>query len=72
MEKIYTPEQIAEILQLDIKTIQKWLREGKIRAKKLGREWRVPDSALHDFWNSSPDNTSRKRDHTQEQVERKN
>lgn len=46
MEKLYTPEEAAEILQVHPYTIRKWLRAGKIQGKKFGRVWRIPESAL--------------------------
>ena len=35
MEKYYTVDQIAELLTLHPKTIQRYIREGKIIAKKV-------------------------------------
>ena len=36
-----TPSQIAERLQLQERTVTRWLRTGYLRGFKLGREWRV-------------------------------
>lgn len=46
MEKLYTPEEAAELLQVHPNTLRKWLREGKIAGKKFGRIWRIPESEL--------------------------
>ena len=46
MEKIYTPEEIAERLQVQERTVYGWLRSGKLRGSKLGRLWRIRE---HDF-----------------------
>jgi excisionase family DNA binding protein len=35
--KYYTVEQIAEMLQIHPKTIQRYIREGKLRANKIER-----------------------------------
>jgi excisionase family DNA binding protein len=39
--KYYTVEQIAEMLQIHPKTIQRYIREGKLRANKIGKAWRI-------------------------------
>lgn len=48
-EKVYTPREIAEHFKVSIKVIQKWIREGKLKAIRLGNVWRVPESALQEF-----------------------
>ena len=45
-ERLYTTEQAAEILQISPVTLGDWLRAGRIRGVKLGRVWRIPESAL--------------------------
>lgn len=45
-EVLYTKEQAAEILNVSPLTLGNWLRSGKIRGVKLGRVWRIPESAL--------------------------
>jgi len=46
---MYTVHELAEILSLHPKTVQRFLREGKIKATKIGREWRVQKEDLRDF-----------------------
>lgn len=50
-QKLRTPRQVAEQLQLQPRTITKWCREGKIDAVKVGRVWRIvaPQEA-HGIW----------------------
>ena len=45
-EKFYTVEEAAEELKISARTLGDWLRAGKIRGVKVGRLWRVPESAL--------------------------
>ena len=40
-EKFYTIDQIAEILGMHHKTIRKFITEGKLRANKVGKQWRI-------------------------------
>lgn len=44
--KMYTPEQVAEALQLSKNTIYDLISKGDIVAKKLGRVYRIPASSL--------------------------
>lgn len=49
MEKYYSPEEIAARFNLKPPTIRKWIREGKLRAFKMGSLWRIPEEALQEF-----------------------
>jgi len=44
--KSYTPEQVAEILQLSKNTIYTLIGRGEIVAKKIGKVYRIPSTAL--------------------------
>lgn len=48
-EKFYTPKQVAAILQIHQYTVLKWIREGKLKALKLGRVYRTCESDLSIF-----------------------
>jgi len=48
-EKLYTVEEAAGTLSISPLTLTKWLRTGKIRGVKLGRVWRIPESALEEL-----------------------
>jgi excisionase family DNA binding protein len=45
----YTVEQVADLLSLHPKTVQRYIREGKLRATKLGKGWRVAGHDLSVF-----------------------
>ena len=51
-ETYYTVEQIANMLDIHPKTIQRYIREGKLRAVKLGKSWRVTGHDLSTFTES--------------------
>lgn len=53
MDKYYTVEQIAELLAMHPKTIQRYIREGKLRASKVGKGWRVTGHDLSVFTESA-------------------
>jgi len=48
-EKLLTPEQVAERLQVTERTVYGWLRRGKLPALKLGRLWRIRPDDLETF-----------------------
>lgn len=54
-ETYYTVEQIAQMLQMHPKTVQRYIREGKLRAVKVGKGWRVSGHDLSVFTESAPE-----------------
>lgn len=44
--KAYTPEQVAEMLQLSRNTVYGLISRGEIIAKKLGKVYRIPSSSI--------------------------
>ena len=48
-ETYYTVEQIARMLQMHPKTVQRYIREGKLRAIKVGKGWRIGGHDLSVF-----------------------
>ncbi len=53
-ETYYTVEQISELLQMHPKTVQRYIREGKLRAVKVGKAWRVGGHDLSLFTETVP------------------
>jgi excisionase family DNA binding protein len=45
-ETIYTPEQVATMLQLSKNTVYDLIGRGELVAKRFGRVYRVPASSL--------------------------
>lgn len=48
-EKYYTVAQISEMLKIHPKTIQRYIREGKLLANKIGKSWRITGHNLSVF-----------------------
>lgn len=44
--KAYTPEQVADMLQLSKNTVYTLISRGEIVAKKIGKVYRISSSAL--------------------------
>lgn len=51
MDRFYTCEEIAEIYGVKITTVWAWIREGKLKAMKLGKNYRISKEALPEFEN---------------------
>src|SRR6056297_1356505 len=52
-KEYYTVQQIAQLLDLHEKTVQRYIREGKIKAQKVGKSWRVAKENLDTFTGKS-------------------
>ncbi len=48
-EKLLTPVDVANRLQVDERTVTQWLRKGQLRGFKVGKEWRVSVKDLEAF-----------------------
>jgi len=53
-EKYYSVDQIAALLKMHPKTIQRYIRECRLKANKLGKNWRVSGHDLSVFLEGSP------------------
>lgn len=49
MEKLYTIEELTKLLTVTARTIYNYIYEGKLTAIKMGKYWRVTQSALDAF-----------------------
>ncbi|NCA68277.1 MAG: DNA-binding protein [Clostridia bacterium] len=49
----YTVEQVSSMLNIHPKTIQRYIREGKLRACKIGKGWHITGHDLSDFTESN-------------------
>lgn len=48
-DELLRPSQISERLQIQERTVTRWLRNGYLRGFKLGKEWRVSSADLRSF-----------------------
>lgn len=46
---LFTPEEVAARLNVEPRTVRDWLRTGKLKGLKAGRQWRVDETALVEF-----------------------
>lgn len=57
IEKYYTVEQVSEILDIHPKTIQRYIREGRLSANKVGKSWRIAGQDLNCFIQGKKDSS---------------
>jgi len=49
VEKLYRVSEVAKMLNVSNVAIRKWIKSGKLRAKKVGKLWMIPESELKVF-----------------------
>jgi excisionase family DNA binding protein len=68
--EIMTPDQAADYLQLNRETIYRYIREGKLVASRLGRNYRIPKRSLDLLmWSTSTIPGFAPREYTKEQID---
>jgi excisionase family DNA binding protein len=48
-EQLYTPQEVADYLKVDVRTVYRWLREGELNSLRFRREYRISETDLRDF-----------------------
>jgi excisionase family DNA binding protein len=46
MEEYFTPQEVANKLKVNIHTVYRWIREGKLKATKVVDLWRISETEL--------------------------
>ncbi len=52
-QKLLTPINVAKRLQMNVRTVTQWLRNGHLRGFKIGKEWRVSEIDFEAFIEAS-------------------
>ena len=47
--KIYDLKEVVKLLGLNIQTIRKFIKEGKLKASKVGTHYMVTEDAIKEF-----------------------
>lgn len=50
--KFYTPLEISEMLRVNIMTVYRYIRAGKITAHKIGKDYRIDEKEYEEFLKS--------------------
>jgi excisionase family DNA binding protein len=54
-DKWYSPEEIAEMMHINVQTVRRAIRARKLAAKKFGKLWRISDASLQAYMKDSAD-----------------
>ena len=49
----YTIERVAELLNLHVKTVRGYVRDGRLKAKRIGKQYRITRQDLEEFAGTS-------------------
>lgn len=47
LENYLTPQEVADKLKVNLRTIYRWIREGKLKAVKIVGGWRISEADLN-------------------------
>lgn len=50
--KVYTLKDVADIIKVTERTLLTYIKEGKLKAKKIGGKWIVSQANLQEFINT--------------------
>lgn len=45
-ERLLKPKEVAELLRVHRVTVTEWIKAGKIKAIRIGKLWRIPESEV--------------------------
>ena len=48
--RLYDLEELSEKLHINIRSLRKWIREGKIKAKKVGVKYYITEQSLNEYF----------------------
>jgi len=49
MDKYYTVKEVMELLNMCDETIYRYIRSGKLKATRLGKQWRINENNLNEL-----------------------
>lgn len=49
MDKLYNCDEVAKRYGVKVETVWAWIREGKLKAVRIGKLYRIKESALSEF-----------------------
>ncbi len=54
MERLYKVSEVARVLNVSSVAVRKWIKSGKLKAKRIGKLWMIPKSELKRFLGEKP------------------
>lgn len=55
--KLYTSKEVAEMLGITARTVWDYIKAGKIKARKVGRAWKITADNIKDFMDEGQEKT---------------
>jgi excisionase family DNA binding protein len=49
MQRLYTPEEVAEQLRVTRRSVYEWLKSGRLRGLRAGTRWRIRPEDVESF-----------------------
>ena len=49
VKHLYTVEEVAELLNLHVKTVRRYVQDGRLKAKRIGKQYRIARADLDEF-----------------------
>lgn len=49
LERLLTTKEVAEILRISPRTVERLLKRGELKGIRFGRWWRIPPSEVKSF-----------------------
>lgn len=46
---LYDLQELSEKLEIDVRSLRKWIRDGKIKAKKIGVKYFITEQNLYEY-----------------------
>ena len=54
MERFYKVSEVARMLNVSAVAVRKWIKSGKLGARRIGKLWMIPESELKRFLGEKP------------------
>jgi excisionase family DNA binding protein len=61
LSELLLPAEVARILRVTVRTVERYCAQGKLRAVKVGRLWRIPRSSLEEFLKTEAEGNAKRR-----------
>jgi len=49
IKKAYTTKEVAEMINRDIQTVRKYIREGRLKSLRYGKEYYITEDSVNEF-----------------------
>jgi len=54
-EEVFTTDQVAHDLNVSVHTVLRAIHSGKLKARKMGKQFLITRAAIREFWEGLPE-----------------